>query len=310
MPTKQKGFVIGQREQAQISAYCEIAKVNKSLLTLDELAELTGADATAEEFADAWRDNRFLASRFTLESGYVVERGKPDPASGAMAEDENRGRAAQNAVRASELADLCRGRGVRLIAISGGNSYRSARRGDDIDLFCVTARDSMWLFMLKALLLSRLYRLISGSPPFCFSYVMEEERAYSEFSRQRDALFARDALSARVLVGEGFYRRLVGTAPWMKDYFPALYARRTSGEAPEEKHASRGMAALNRLLYLTVGSYVRMKAAVLNRRYRLKGQSSAVFQASVGADHCVYESNRYRRLRRMYEELGRRGAEV
>jgi hypothetical protein len=57
---------------------------------------------------------------------------------------------------------------------------------------------------------------------------------------------------------------------------------------------------VNALLYLTVGTYIRMKAHMLNRRYRSKGNTSALFRVRMGIDHCVYESNRYHMLRGMY----------
>ncbi len=301
-------FVIGDRELAEISTYCEIARENRSLLTLGELAQLTSVDATEEEFEAAWRFNSQLRSRFSLEGGYVIgEDMGAVRADKVDVENENRATARRNVSIASEFADLCADPRVRLVAVAGGNSYRSARRGDDIDFFCVTARDSLWLFMLKALLLARLYSAARRTPPFCFSYVIDEEKARTEFGEPKDALFARDALSARVLIGAGFYRELVLEGSWMQRYFPRLYGRRVVEESGDAKaplrSAEPGSRVLNEFLFWTVGSYVRVKAMLLNRRYRKNGDASGVFHARIGRDHCVYESNRYRRLRRMYTPL-------
>ncbi len=190
--------------------------------------------------------------------------------------------------------------------MAGGNSYKRARHGDDIDLFCVTTQNSLWLFMLKSLLLARIYQLTRRSPPFCFSYVMDEGMAHSEFTRSGDRLFARDALAANVMVGEGFYRSLLREGRWMERFFPRMYNRSfTEGDVTAplggERHGSR---ALNGLLFLTVGTYVRMKAHLLNRRYRAKGNTSALFRVRIGIDHCIYESNRYHMLRGMYNGVG------
>ncbi|MDA4131857.1 MAG: hypothetical protein OK454_01850, partial [Thaumarchaeota archaeon] len=146
------------------------------------------------------------------------------------------------------------------------------------------------------------------SPPFCFSYVIDEERARTEFGEAKDGLFARDALSAHVLAGRDFYRSLLIAGSWMQGYFPRMYARRVVNRDADGRPATprAGSALLNSFLFYSVGTYVRMKAALLNRQYRRRGETSAVFQSRIGKDHCVYESNRYRRLRRMYSKPGMR----
>jgi hypothetical protein len=297
-------FAIGERELAEISSYCEIAKVNKSMITLSELRQLTAADATEEDFLAAWDGNATLASRYLIDSGYIVERGGGQRSNSGWVDEEERNmrRARKNVTTAEDFSNLCASERVKLLAVAGGNSYKRARDGDDIDLFCVTTENSLWLFMLKSLLLARIYQLTRRSPPFCFSYVMDERRARTEFARSGDRLFARDALAAKVMVGAGFYRSLLGDGGWMERYFPRMYGRsyQEAGEARREAGQRRGNAAVNTLLYLTVGTYIRMKAHMLNRRYRSKGNTSALFRVRIGIDHCIYESNRYQVLRGMY----------
>jgi hypothetical protein len=297
-------FAIGDRELAEISSYCEIAKINKSMITVSELRQLTEADATEEDFLAAWDGNPTLASKYEIDSGYIVEKGTVQRSNLEWVDEEekSRRRARDNVATAEGFANLCASERVRLLAVAGGNSYKRARDGDDIDLFCVTTRDSLWLFMLKALLLARIYQLTRKSPPFCFSYVMDESMARAEFAKTGDRLFARDALAAKVLVGTGFYRSLMGDGRWMEKYFPRMYARsyEESGEATREGGDRRGNAAVNTLLYFVVGTYIRMKAHMLNRRYRSKGNTPSLFRVRIGRDHCIYESNRYHMLRGMY----------
>jgi len=307
METRGHLFAIGERELAEISSYCEIAKANRSIISLTELRQLTEADATEEDFLAAWDGNAVLASRYMIESGYIVEKGEGRQRSRDWvdAEERNRRRARLNFTTAEDFANICRGDRVKILAVAGGNSYTRARDGDDIDLFCVTTVDSLWLFMLKSLILARVYQLTRRSPPFCFSYVMDERRARAEFATPGDRLFARDALAAKVMVGAGFYRSLLGDGEWMERFFPRMYRRSYSqaAEAASQRGGEserRGSAALNTLLYLTVGSYVRMKAHLLNRRYRSKDNTAALFRVRIGKDHCVYESNRYHMLRGMY----------
>ncbi len=303
LETSGRLFEIGERELAEISSYCEIAKANKSMITLAELRQLTEADASEEDFLAAWDGNATLASRYLIDSGYVVEKGVRESGPGWVDEEEtNRRRARKNVATAEEFANLCATDRVKLLAVAGGNSYKRAREGDDIDLFCVTTGNSLWLFMLKSLLLARVYQITRRSPPFCFSYVMDEDRARTEFATTGDRLFARDALAAKVMVGVGFYRSLLVEGSWMERFFPRMY-RRSHEEAGESTRGSGqrlGNVAVNALLYLTVGSYIRMKAHMLNRRYRARGDAPALFRVRMGLDHCIYESNRYHMLRGMY----------
>lgn len=309
METDQTRYVIDEREASQISTYCAIARANKSVLRLNELIQLMSIDATEEDLEVAWHHSDALSSRYLLSSGYIVDRNQTVSESVLEAET-NRARAKTNLSVAKEFAEVCIDKHVELFAVSGGNSYQSAREGDDIDLFCVTTRDSLWIFMLRALIVARLYRVMRRSPQFCFSYVMDEPKVNMAFGEARDGLFARDALSAQVLWGQEYYHQLLEEADWMKRYFPRMYRYRTNvalgGEAEEERkkkaYSSKGGSrVLNSFLYYTVGSYVRMKAFLTNGRYRRKRNSPALFCVRIDRDHCIYESNKYRWLRRMYK---------
>jgi hypothetical protein len=307
METSEGIFVIGERELAEISGYCEIAKANKGVLTVSELLELTGVDATEADLLEAWAGNPVLNSRYAIESGFVLERQGAGRGVGSPVEGEraNRERARQNIAEAKDFARLCNDGRLRLLAVAGGNSYLSARDGDDIDFFCVTSADYMWVFMLKSLILARLRRHSGGPAAFCFSYVVEEGKALTEFASVRDGLFARDALSAAVLVGSDFYRSLLTEAEWIRGFFPRLYARKLAEARVGHKSggAAHGSRVVNRFLFHTVGTYVRLRASMLNRRLRSERKTSSVFHAKVGVDHCVYESNRYRHLRALYGQL-------
>jgi hypothetical protein len=304
-------FLIGDSEAAEILMLCRIAKHNGSALKLSDLLEATRMAASEEELEAAWSLNQILSSRYVLDSGWILEKSRTsvDPAYSAAVERQSEERSKRNLRLARDFARLCVDHRVRLLAVSGGNSYRRAGPRDDIDLFCVTAPDTLWLFMLKSLLLARLYKLTRRwSPPFCLSYVLDERRARRVFQSSDSSLFARDALMARVLHGDGFYLSLLRDAPWMSEYFPKLYWRRIrdaeSTESDQDvivKENSRaGSRVLNFLLSCTVGAYIRLKARLLNRRLRKSNESSAFFRADVGRDWCIYESDGYRSLRKIY----------
>jgi hypothetical protein len=268
--------------------------------------------ATEEDLETAWSLNPTLSSNYALDSGWILEKNRrtSDPAYSAAVESRSRDRSTKNLQQAREFAGLCVDGSVRLLAVSGGNSYSRAGPRDDVDLFCVTAKDSLWVFMLKSLLLARIYKSSRRrAAPFCFSYAMDETRAREEFRSAGDGLFARDALMARVLHGSMFYLSLLNDSRWMGGYFPNLYARRTTEpEKPEGLAQGKGSSVLNSFLFYTLGTYIRLKAFLLNGRYLKSGNTSAVFRAEVGKDKCVYESNRYKRLRRIYDlQLRSRG---
>jgi hypothetical protein len=301
-------FVIGDQEAEEIAAFCRIAKTNKSMLTLSEVLQVTSFSVTEEDLETAWEKNASLNSRYILDSGWIMERStRPEEQrESAMIEKRNREKSTRNLHVAQGFAALCLDKRTRLLAVSGGNSYLSARAQDDIDFFCVTADDSLWVFMLRALILARVYTLTRrGESQFCFSYVVDEKRAFSEFVATRDGLFARDALMARVLFGSELYFSLLKNSKWMSKFFPKLYGKRISesGSGHETASKKNGSIVLNSFLYYTLGTYIRMKAFLLNRSYNKSGNQSAVFHLGIGKDHCVYESNRYRRLRKAYASL-------
>jgi len=308
-------FAIGEEEASEISAFYQIAKQNGSALTLAELLEATSMVATEADLEAAWRRNPTLSSRYSLELGLVFEKGERtvDPSSLAAAERQSVERSRRNLLLANELASLCVDERVKMIAVGGGNSYRRSGPRDDIDLFCVTAKDSLWIFMFRSLLLARLYSFgRRGSPPFCFSYVLDEGRAHADFRTSDDGLFARDALMAFVLHGRRFYQSLLTESPWMRRYFPVLYNRKSGGKGffwtrEEGVTGARPASRIaNSFLYHTVGTYIRMKAYLLNGRFLRQGNLSSVFRAKVATDCCIYESNRYRRLREIYDDAPRR----
>jgi hypothetical protein len=251
-----------------------------------------------------------------LESGYVLEKLAADGGSWqqtAEEEEERRERGRENLKRASTFGQVLVS-GAVLVSVSGGNSYLSARKDEDIDFFCVTTSGSMWPFMLRALILASIHRLANRDvPELCFSCIMDEKWAKKEFRERQHAIFARDALTAKVIGGWTTYHALLEEASWMKGYFPAFYTIRlresdiAEGEEPSSQDASAheeaGSTLLNSFLYFTLGSFLRMKSWALNRRLTKSSRHSSVFVTRIGKGHYIYESNGYRKLRKMYGEL-------
>jgi hypothetical protein len=195
------------------------------------------------------------------------------------------------------------------LSVAGSTSYKTTSENDDIDIFCVTEKDSLWIYLTKALLLARVFKLVRPrSPRFCFSCVLDEEYARRLFASPSDALFARDALTAQVLRGSLFYDGLLRKGQWLSDYFPKLHRLRKAQhvETPKETGVTPSTVArkaLNHFLFLTVGNYVRLKSILLNRKFRKAGRPDSFFTIISSRDHCIFESQGYQKLRRIYSEL-------
>lgn len=183
---------ISQLDEAQreaVLAYVRIAAASGALLSLKDLVELLGVDATEKELEDIISTDRFLSSRVSIWSGLVLMSEGGASREGALVATENEGKRRRRAIANVEDATIFSRpltRDAPMVAVAGTNSYLSAGEGDDIDFYCITKTDGMWAFMLKALLLSRVSSATKKSaPPFCFSFVLDERRARDELSRPR-----------------------------------------------------------------------------------------------------------------------------
>jgi hypothetical protein len=307
-------LTLTERQSREIEAYCHIAREKGALISLRELIGLASIDASEEELESALLLDPRLVSKFVLESGYVLERahGFEEDAQKIVTEEErSKERAVANLRIASAFGRFLT-KGAVLVSVSGANSYLSAREGEDIDFFCVTRTDGMWSFILKGLILARIYRLANRDvPELCFSCEMDERWAEQAFKVRQQPIFARDALTAKVINGTTAFHGLLQEAQWMRNYFPAFYSmrmRETDFDGhhlrPGDKANARpGSPLLNSFLYYTLGSFLRMKSWALNRKITKRGRRSAIFATRISKSCCIYESNGYRNLRGIYGEL-------
>ncbi len=285
---------------------------NKSHISLEDIAVLTSTPFTKTELEHAWATDEFLSAAYELKQYFVLERGDgPEKRSVATFEDEAKklARAREYVAFAREFLSYCTSKAARLLSISGSTSYLSPSPGDDLDFFAVAEQDSLWIFLTKSLLLARVFRVLHpGSPRICFSYAIDECFAEREFAAPKDPLSARDALKAIVVQGSGFYTHLLRKNTWISNYFPKLYEQKTRSPEPEPSKIGRSSTStsrkfLNLLLLYTVGRYIRVKSALLNRDLRIRGETTSAFTVKIGIDHLVFESARYTILRQMYRKL-------
>jgi hypothetical protein len=309
-----QGFaLLDEAQREAVLAYSKIAASSGALLSLKDLVELLPIDATEEELSESISSDELLESIVFVESGQVVLKRPGSPqgiAREAIEEADRRRRRAIANIEAARVFARLFSKDAIFVAVAGTNSYLSAAAGDDIDFYCITKTDGMWGFMLKSLILSRIRSLVrSTSPPFCFSYVMDEKQAGDESSRPKTAVHARDTLTAKVISGGSAYHAILENAPWMRSYFPTVYDRRVrevEGEQVPRPSAKKGSRVTNMWLFLTLGSYVHLRAWVMNRKLAKRGRSDAIFKTWIGPGRLEYMSRRYVEIGKMYEDLEKR----
>jgi hypothetical protein len=306
------GFSSTTDEVSKVELLLAIARAKGSLLSAKDIDELTCLLPAGADLGSVWNQIPILDSRYEVKGGLLVERRvSNDQASSGAIEDQKwrRARAERYIEFAREFSLLSGKTWIRVLSVAGSTSYKATSQNDDIDIFCVTEKDSLWIYLTKALLLARIFKLVRpGSPRFCFSCVLDEDYARRLFASPNDALFARDALTAQVLRGSLFYDGLLQRGQWLSDYFPKLHGLRKAQHIGrfEDTNATRptvARKALNHFLFLTVGYYVKLKSILLNQKLRRTGKLDSLFRVISSPDHCIFESQSYQELRRIYSQF-------
>ena len=309
MAEEQLGASSPSDEVSRAELLLAIARVKGSYLSAKDIDQLTELLPAGSNLGTIWNRIPSLDSRYQLQGDLLIGKhvtARTDP---FMDSNRQRARAERYIEHAREFSFLAGKRWIRVLSVSGSTSYKATSENDDIDIFCVTKKDSLWIFLTKALLLARVFRLARpSSPRFCFSCMLDEEYAKELFASPNDALFARDALTAQVLQGPLYYKGLLQRGQWLSDYFPKLYWQRKAQhvatmEETEITRQSPARKVLNNFLFFTVGNYLRLKSKLLNRKLRKTGRLDSLFTIISGSDHCIFESQGYRELRRMYREV-------
>jgi len=206
---------------------------------------------------------------------------------------------------------------VRTIAVTGSVAYGSAEKWDDIDLFVVTERKRLWLSTALMLLQIRLHKILKIRPAhllqFCMSYVHDEEAFADESRRSRtNALFARELLKAKPVAGSARYRKMLEENEWVSEYYSTSYLQKLKLLAGLNGIASsKGANASSRSLflewgeafaYLILSRYLRLRAYLTNLKLRSEGKNLRTFEPVISSTSCVYTSNFYRWLTRLWGE--------
>jgi hypothetical protein len=202
---------------------------------------------------------------------------------------------------------------LRSVALTGSSAYGEPEVGDDLDFLAITRTDAVWVFLAFTYLRLRLQGGPDSDPETgaCFNYVMDERTARREFSDSKGLLFAREALTARPVHGEAYYRGLVRSSAWMESELPRAYAR-WSGPAdsppPEVPGVRLGTRALNLLLFPWIAAYLQVQGMLRNRAFRRSGRSHRVFRTITTYRKLSFASLRFEQLRRHYDSTPNRSS--
>lgn len=302
-------LILSGRDIAEIQVYFDIARANGTYLHLKETISLLYPDASEQEFLEAWRKASTLSERFEIRSGLILSKNECMTESMESYVEDRRRQADRNLKHAAMFVRLDGSQDVRVFSVSGSTSYGSASKQDDLDFFCITQKDSLWLFLTRSLLLARVFRFLNGdSPDLCFCCNMDEGYAEQLFNERKDALFARDALKVCVIQGSRFYNNLLQINSWISKYSPELYRTKVDPNAiattsPSNQEPNIIMKVANLFLYSTIGNYLRLKANLRKRKLAREGVGRRLVSYKIGKDCCIYESAHYMQLRLMYAHL-------
>jgi hypothetical protein len=217
------------------------------------------------------------------------------------------GRAAQEFVDGS-LAPTHRW--VRTIGLTGSTAYGEPREGDDIDFMTVTRTGAVWVFLAYCYLAIRLGhppKVHVGRPEWCFNYVVDDATALRQFRQPGGFLFAREALSVRVLWGPDYYDRLLGSAGWMASIVPRLFEQkvRSPVDPPGSLYAPWMVRLLNAAIFPLLATYLQLKGLIVNDRCRREGRADRQFATRTEFGGIAFVSARFERLRSRYERVVR-----
>src|SRR5438034_870464 len=134
-----------------IAAIVEVAVraacMHESAVSLTDLARLMPEDTNTTDLVTAFESLPTLRENYLLREGYVLSRSEAHKE--LFSESERRRHSIANIMLARVLSSRLGGRDALVFAVSGSTSYQSASVHDDIDLFCVTPRGKMWIFLAK-----------------------------------------------------------------------------------------------------------------------------------------------------------------
>lgn len=280
----------------------EIAAELDTGYTTPELTSLLPSEVSDRQVDDWLRAHPELA-RFDGE--FISPSAAPSQGRGERKERGRRYREAAEAFVAGPMRPIAPW--IRCIALTGSTAYGEPEAGDDIDFLVIARSGAVWVtlaFLYLAVRFGRRPLLDGQRPELCFNYVIEEGMAEAEFARPQGFLFAREALSVRVLQGSECYAGLLNRAAWMHGWVPRLYGDRGSDRPrPRGPPAEWPVRLLNLSIFPILSAYLQLVGLVRNRGFRSAGTTERSFAVRSEIGRLAFFSSRFDRLRGRYEAL-------
>lgn len=144
---------------------------------------------------------------------------------------------------------------IKLLGVSGSVGMENARKDDDIDLFIVTAVDTLWITRLLCILLLKLagFKIRRSGDKhvqdkLCLNLWVDE--ANLDFGARQDIYTAHEITQLKVLLDrDATYQKLLGHNPWVKEFFPnarrRLSLKKSAGWGNLKKFVIRILRFLN-----------------------------------------------------------------
>lgn len=288
--------------EVRIASLLHVAEKFGVGIRLEELVYLLPADGPKDLAAlREWLEFRPGLAR-------VVEGRAFSPTSGTNHETPREAWAASYRRYAEQLwtGPLSFAQGLaRCVGITGSAAFENVQAGDDLDLFAVLRTGALWWFLARTYLSLHLARHRNPhfrGPPVCLNFVLEEGPAEAEFARRSDLIFAREALSVKILQGDDYYRGLVARAPWMRNEIPRLYDVRSEHPGNTRPEPARPLVRLlNALVYPWLASYLQAAGLVRNWRFRRRGTPGRAFRTSTRFRRVAFATRRFEQLRDEYQ---------
>lgn len=288
--------------ERRIATLVDVAARFRTSISLPDLVPLlpSGAPATVSA-ARGWLEQHPAVA--LLDGDQVLA-----PLSAVEARAERRARGE----RFHECAELLLGTTlrrthpwIRCATMTGSGAYGEPGAEDDLDLLVVTRTGALWWFLAYTFLAVRLERMRSGKRPGprpCFNFVLEDRGAEAAFAQRKDFLAAREALSARTILGARYYQGLLARSSWMEALIPRLYAEVARGPVDTTPRPAPGLVRLaSALVFPWLAAYLQLTGLARGWAFRRRAEDSKQFRTVTRRRQFAVVSERFEHLRLRYE---------
>jgi hypothetical protein len=184
---------------------------------------------------------------------------------------------------------------IRFIGISGNLALKNAEDKDDIDLFIITKKNTIWLTRLLVILVLNflgVYRKRGDKnvrDKICTNMFLDEGAL--SFSRKRKNIFtAHEIAQLRPILGKkDTYEKLIGANKWIMDYLP------NSFNALSNKIFENNKSQTKSNMFLTIVNHiVKFPQLLYMKKHKTKEEISDSILAFHPQSHKNYVLKRYR----------------